>query len=201
MTEHDDELAILAEHYRPPEPVPTEADRQAEAALEAKCQRAMTKTEEAYCIALQQDPAVTELRKREWVYAELGEIGVYEEVLVIDPSLVIAMTVDQVAFVLRHELAHVLLNHHAREKAFRSQMPDNVSHQSWAFAFRVACDLEANSGLLDVMAQCGLQDTGAVPGYGAFTHLTTGLTAEEYAQIIVAAPALLADIESLFGER
>ena len=45
MTDHEDELAVLAEPYRPVEPVVTEAERQAEAAMEVLRQQAMVKVE------------------------------------------------------------------------------------------------------------------------------------------------------------
>jgi len=148
MTDHDDELATLAEQYRPDEPVPTEAERQAEAAMEVIRQQAMVKSEEAYRLALQQDPAMAVLKDREWVFAELGQIGVYEEVLLIDPNNVLAMTVGQVAYVLRHEVGHVVLNHHARERAFRAGVTDPATLNMATTAFNARADLEVNGGLL-----------------------------------------------------
>ncbi|MEI6166979.1 MAG: M48 family metalloprotease [bacterium] len=199
MNDHDDELSTLAEQYRPDEPVLTEAERQAEAAMEAVRQQAMVKVDEAYRLALQQDPAVAELRKREWVCAELGQIGVYEEVLLIDPNVVQAMTVDQVAYVLRHEVGHVVLNHHVRERAFRAGLTDPATLNMATTAFNAGADLEVNGGLLDAMVEAGLQDTGVVPGYGAFVGVPPFLTAEEYTTLILNTPELWADIAKRAG--
>ena len=109
------------------------------------------------------------------------------------------MTVGQVAFVLRHELAHVMLNHHAREKAFRVGVKDPVLLSRATTAFNAGADLEVNGCLLDAMVQVGLQDTGVVPGYGAFTDVPVGLTAEAYTTLILSTPELWADIAQRTG--
>lgn len=200
MTYHDDELAVLAEQYRPDEPVLTEAERQAEAAMEAVREQAMVKVEEAYRLALQQDPAVAVLKDREWVCAELGQIGVYEEVLLIDPNVVLGMTVGQVAYVLRHEVGHVVLNHHARERAFQAGVTDLKTLNMATTAFNAGADLEVNGSLLDAMVEAGLQNTGVVPGYGVFVDVPPGLTAELYTKLILNTPELWADIAQRAGK-
>jgi len=61
--------------------------------------------------------------------------------------------------------------------------------------------LEVNGSLIDAMIQSGLQYTGVVPGYGAFTNVPVGLTAEEYTTLILSTPELWADIAHRTGKQ
>jgi len=109
-----------------------------------------------------------------------------------DPDKVREKTLEQLEVILRHEWAHVVLNHHEWTEKFIEARDNSETQKVWRLLTNVATDLEINSMFSDLYEKSGLGEEALIPGKGDFAGCPMGLKAEDYANLIMASPELMA---------
>ena len=102
------------------------------------------------------------------------------------------MTVDQLEVILRHEWGHVVLKHHEWDEQFKASRDQSESPEVWKLVANVAADMEVNSTLAPLLEAAGLADIAFIPGHGPYAYFPPGLKAEDYANMIITSPEIMA---------
>ena len=119
----------------------------------------------------------------------------------IDPSMIpstydMVFVLAQVEHIRRCKWRHIARRIGARRELFLAQINDPQNEKVLRKLFAVSADLEINSELIDKIEKLGRQ-TDPMPEHGDYDSFPLGLTAEEYAQLIMASPELMMKIRAL----
>jgi len=169
---------------------------------EAIAAQAQARLEEAMKGVYSKRPDMSGLGNHVIDVCELGEtLCIGEGRLIANPHFVMANDPAVLAVILMHEWLHVVKKHGERGAAFRNKFTKDGDRRTCDTVWNAGSDLEVNSKLLPELVSVGIQHESLVPGYGDYQDWPAGLTAEEYADRIMACPERMAYMREIGKHR
>jgi len=119
--------------------------------------------------------AATIARKIEWIPNVL--FSCTENEIRYNPGRIDELDPEHLAWYIRHEIEHIRRNHSERFEIYYYDLDDY--DRNWVLkCFRMACELEINSDLMD--DENAPEEGMYAPGLAPFEHFERGKKAEEY---------------------